>query len=113
MNFTHIRLLINDFTHFMKIRKVEKNLQMKIKRYVEYMHEENISGYNRGETILNSLPFRLKNELLENIYMKWINDIPILQHFSKPFLIKLSQKFEEKTYSPEDIIYEVIYIKFL
>lgn len=92
----------------MKIRKVDNNLQMRIKRYMEYMHDENTTGYHRGGQLLNFLSPRLKNELVENIFKKWIINMPILMNnFSEAFLQKLALKFEEKTYSPEDIIYEV------
>ena len=93
----------------MKIRKVDDNLQMRIKRYMEYMNDENTSGFHRGELLLNYLSPRLKKELVENIYSKWIINIPILKNnFSEMFLKQLALKFEEKTYSPEDIIYEVL-----
>lgn len=106
----NFRAQIHDFTHYMKIRNVENNLQMKIKRYMEYLHEERTSGFNRGEILLNYLSPRLKNELIENIYTKWIFNIPLLKNnFSESFLKKLALKFEEKTYSPEDIIYEVYF----
>lgn len=99
---------MNDFTHYMRIRKVDKGLQMRIKRYMEYMHDENISGFHRGEGLLEYISPRLKNELMENIYAKYIMNISILKNnFSDAFLKKLALKFEEKTYSPEDIIYEV------
>ena len=105
--------MAHDFTHYMKIRKVDKSLQMRIKRYLEYMHDENTSGFHRGELLLTYLSPRLKNELVENIYSKWIHNIPILkENFSELFLKKLATKFEEKTYSPEDIIYEVLFTNF-
>ena len=86
----------------MKIRKVDNDLQMKIKRYLEYMQDEKTSGFHRGKL--------LKDELAENIYSKWIINIPILKNnFSENFLKKLALKVEEKTYSPEDIIYEVFF----
>lgn len=92
----------------MRMRKVDSELQMRIKRYLEYMNEEKISGFHRGEYILDYLSPRLKNELNENIYEKWINNIPILKNnFSSDFLKKLPFLLEEKTYSPDDIIYEV------
>lgn len=100
--------MIHDFTHYMKIRKVDNHLQMRIKRFLEYMHDENTSGFHRGDTLASFLSPRLKDELVENIYAKWIGSMPILTgNFSLPFLKRLALKFEEKTYSPEDIIYEV------
>lgn len=95
----------------MKMRKVDKALQSKIKRFIEYMHEEESSGFHRGNRLLNYLQPRLKNELLENIYFKWIMNIPILKNnFSEAFLKCLAVHFEEKTFSPEDIIFEVVYL---
>ena len=75
---------------------------------MEYMHDENTSGFHRGESLLSSLSPRLKDELVLNINAKWIGNMPALaNNFSEAFLKKLALKFEEKTYSPEDIIYEV------
>jgi len=100
--------MIHDCTHYMKIRKVDNHLQMRIKRFMEYMHDENTSGFHRGESLLSSLSPRLKDELVLNINAKWIGNMPALaNNFSEAFLKKLALKFEEKTYSPEDIIYEV------
>lgn len=95
----------------MRIRKVDKTLQMRIKRYLEYMHDESTSGFRRGEEVLEYLAPRLKDELMENIYFKYISNIPLLKdNFSSVFLKSLALKFEEKTYSPEDIIYEVFFL---
>ena len=43
----------------MKIRKVDNHLQMRIKRFMEYMHDENTSGFHRGESLLTYLSPRL------------------------------------------------------
>ena len=101
--------MIHEYTHFMRIRKVDTNLQMRIRRYIEYMHDESTSGFNKGKNLLNHLSSHLKNELLESIYMKSITSIPIFKNnFSERFLKRLSSIIEEKTYSPDDIIYEVL-----
>lgn len=77
------------------------------------MYDEQTTGFNRGKELLNTLSLRLKNELMENIYVKWIFNIPLLKNnFSEQFLRKLALKIEEKTYSPEDIIYEVFNLFF-
>ena len=100
--------MIYDFTHYMKLRKVDVGLQMKMRRFLEYMHFEKTYGYNRGDELIHRLPLKLKDELKENIYYKWILNIPVFKNnFSTEFLKNLSHHFEEKTYSPENIIYEV------
>ena len=35
---------MNDLNHYMKKRNIPKNLQMKMRRYIEYMHEEEKFG---------------------------------------------------------------------
>lgn len=39
-NSAELRIKIRDINHYMKHRRVSKGLQLKIRRYLEYMHEE-------------------------------------------------------------------------
>ena len=95
-------------THFMKIRNVGQDLQMKIMRYLEYVHSEETSGYQKGESLLKSLSMELKQELNTEVFTRLVNEIPILkQKFSAEFLKELSSKVQEKFYAPDDIIYKV------
>ena len=92
----------------MNRRNITNNLKMRIRRYIEYMHEEKKLGSQRGEYLINSLSFHLKDELLKDAYNPIISNINILnQNFSKKFLIKLSSVFKEFTYAPEEIIFNV------
>ena len=96
----------------MKIRNVGKDLQMRIMRYLEYVHSEETSGFQRGDCLIKSLSLELKQELNTNIYTKMLNEIFILkENFSQACLKDLSYKVEEKFFAPDDIIYKVIYLK--
>ena len=65
-----LRSKINDVQHYMKTRNVSQNLKMRIRRYMEYMHEEEKMGSQRGELHLNCLSDNLKLELFQEAYGK-------------------------------------------
>ena len=83
---------------------------MKIMRYLEYVHSEETSGYQRGETLLKSLSNELKQELNTDVFKKLVTEIPLLkQRFSQDFLHELAAKVQEKFYAPDDFIYKVFF----
>lgn len=93
----------------MNIRHVGQDLQMKIMRYLEYVHSEETSGYQRGDILLKSLSTELKQELNTEVFKRIVNEIPLLkQRFSQNFLYELAAKVMEKFYAPDDIIYKVL-----
>ena len=97
----------------MNIRHVGKDLQMKIMRYLEYVHSEETSGFQRGEILLKSLSKELKQELNTEVFKTLVNEIPLLkQSFSQDLLHELAAKVNEKFYAPDDIIYKVFILLF-
>ena len=38
------RIKLNNISHYMRKRKIPKGIQMKARRYIEYMHEEENYG---------------------------------------------------------------------
>ena len=109
--FCFLRRFIADVTHFMNIRHVGQDLQMKIMRYLEYVHSEETEGYQRGDILLKSLSTELKQELNTEVFKRIVNEIPLLkQRFSQNFLHELAAKVMEKFYAPDDIIYKVLLV---
>ena len=95
----------------MKTRNISNNIRMKIRRYIEYMHEEEKLGVHRGDYLLKSLSNNLKDELLFDSYNKIISKIKILnKNFSEKFLDSLTLSVQEITFAPEEIIFKVIFI---
>ena len=80
---------------------------MKIRRYVEYMHEEEIYGSQRGEYIANDLSKNLREQLFEDAYLSLLTQFPIFKKFGANFIKKLAQNVEEITLPPEEILFEV------
>ena len=48
-------MVIKDLNYYMKTRKVNKGLRLKIRRYIEHMHEEEKYGFQRGEIHISKL----------------------------------------------------------
>ena len=94
---------------YMKSRGLNKALQLRVQKYLEYMHEENKFGYKNGDLLLTSLSSKLKQEVLMDIYGKILRDYSVFSaNFSSNFLKKLALKMREMTFAPDDIIIEVI-----
>ena len=101
------RAKIVDITYYMKKRNINKALQLKVKRYLEYMHEEEIYGYQRGTELIIGLSNKLQEEICEELYGKILRNLRIFKDnkFSMQFLQKLSLKMQEITFAPGDIIF--------
>ena len=97
----------------MKLRKIKKCLQMKVKRYVEYMHDEEKSGSQKGEILFHNLSLKLRNELSVDIFIKILKNIKVMNNnFSKPFLEELSMLIKEYTFAPDEYIIRVFFFFF-
>ena len=93
----------------MKKRKINKNIQVKIKKYMEYMYEEELKeGLSEtANEMISSLPNQLKNELNIDLYSKLLSTIPVFQNFSNEFIENLSLKAVEMKFIPGEIIFNV------
>lgn len=99
---------MRDLQHYMNKRNMSKNLQMRVKRYFEYMFQEENEGFQRGHSIINSLSKKLHQDVKGEIYGNILKNMYVFnKYFSPEFIGKLSSKFKEITYAPEDIIFSV------
>ena len=81
-------------------------LQMKVKKYLEYMFHDNQE--QKRIMLFNSLSNKLKEEVQIDIYGKILRNNKFFKaNFSDKFLQSLSLKFSEQTLAPEEIIYSV------
>lgn len=100
---------MRDLVHYMDKRNINSNIQMRVKRYLEYMFEEEKVGFQRGDQgLLKSLPKKLSEDVKTEVYGKILKDLHIFKkYFSQDFINKLSTKFKEVAFSPEEIIFSV------
>ena len=82
------------------------HLQMKVKKYLEYMFQENQE--HKRMMLLNSLSDKLREEVQIDLYGKILKNNKFFKNnFSENFLRKLTLKFKEITLAPEELIFTV------
>jgi len=93
---------------YMKSRGLNKALQLRVQKYLEYMHEENKFGYKNGDLLLSSLSSKLKQEVLMDIYGKILKEYMVFNsNFTPNFMKRIALKMREMTFAPDDLIIEV------
>ena len=94
--------------HYLRKRKVSIGLQMRTRKYLEYMHNVETKGLNRGQEILQELTSSLQDQISYESYDCYFNKIPFFKkHFSSEFLKALSAKIKEIAVAPGEIICQV------
>lgn len=79
---------------------------MKVKKYFEYLNEEQLEDNEAGDQMLNQLTGSLKRDVLLDIFGKIIKNEKIFKlNFSDQLLEELTLKMKEKRLAPEEIIY--------
>lgn len=102
-----LRSKLMDANYYMRKRNINKNIQSKIKRYLEYMHEEEVYGFQRGTELIQGLSNKLQEEISEDLYGKIFQGLRIFKEnkFSSQFLKKVALKVQEITFAPGDVIF--------
>ncbi|KRX01739.1 Cyclic nucleotide-binding protein [Pseudocohnilembus persalinus] len=86
---------------------MSKLLQNKVRKYFEYLHSEKKDQDDQGRLMINSLASNLKQEVLQDLYSKFLYNSKIFQqNFSYKFLNQLAVNMQEETIGPEEIIYK-------
>lgn len=91
----------------MSKRNVDGNLQLKARRYLEYVNQQEKRAFQKGESVLGSLSTSLRDEIIKNIYCRnFKKDISFFaENFSDDFIDALMLKAKEVSYAPEELIY--------
>lgn len=93
----------------MKKKHVKKELQIKIKKYLEYAFEVETSLDSNEQYINAYLNQSLKNELITEIHGKVLLENVIFMKFDPSLQMRTSLIMKEKMYSPEDPVFLVYY----
>jgi len=94
---------------FMESKRINSNLQMRIRAYLKFIWESHNEKLNNEIfNIINSLSESLKQELYLEGYGKIIRNHPLLSsdNFSENFLGTLIKSIEEETFMKNDMIFE-------
>jgi len=94
----------------MRKKHVKKELQIKIKKYLEYALEVETSLDSNEAYLSAYLNQSLKNELITEIHSKTLLENLIFRRFDSSLIMKTSLIMKEKIYSPEDPVFFVTII---
>jgi hypothetical protein len=91
-------------------KNLPKDLQIKIRKYLEYVWEREISESPEQEKILMSkLTSNLRDEVFLHTNVKYLMTVKFFSIFDQKTLIKLASFMKKVRYSPEEIIFKVKY----
>ena len=93
-------------SRFMQRKGLTKDVQSKVKKYMELINE-NEEGINKEEAeMLQQLSGNLREEIFKQINGKFLNQAKIFsENFSSRLLSALSLILEEKTFYPQEVIF--------
>ena len=95
---------MNDVSKYFQNKNVSNEIQNKMKKYIEYSHDEENNAIHRGRILLNNVSLNLKEELRFELFWKMMKKIPIFEKFSENFLRELSYEISEYVFTADQTI---------
>ena len=96
-------------SRFMRRKYLSKETQLRVQEYLNYLFESQNEAKAEEDAILAMLSDGIQEQIRKEISGKVLKENPIFQVlFGNKFLFTLSHYLEERTYSPEEIIFDVI-----
>ncbi|CAD8106611.1 unnamed protein product [Paramecium sonneborni] len=101
-----IRLKLGQANQFLKSNEIPKDLQARVRKYLEYKYETESSQVNEKDA-LSVLSSTLKDEVLQNVNTTLIKQSVLFNSgkFEKEILSQLPYLLEEQIYGPEECIF--------
>ncbi|CAD8187027.1 unnamed protein product [Paramecium octaurelia] len=101
-----IRLKLGQANQFLKSNEIPKDLQARVRKYLEYKYETESSQVNEKDA-LSVLSSTLKDEVLQNVNTSLIKQSAFFNSgkFEKEILSQLPYLLEEQIYGPEECIF--------
>ncbi|EAR88854.2 cation channel family protein (macronuclear) [Tetrahymena thermophila SB210] len=87
----------------MKLNSLGMNLQQKVRKYFEYLHDSDLQRSHIQESLLDRLPNHLKEEVLLEMNKQFISSIQIFKGFSPQCLKMISLSIKQKQLLPDQI----------
>lgn len=93
----------------MKRKKLGWPVQIRVRKYLEYILQGEMSQRQEEEKLLQMLSLPLKEEIVAEINVKALMDVRVLSlSFTKRFLTTLAKELKEHTLSPQQVIFKVV-----
>ncbi|KAL4493517.1 hypothetical protein ABPG72_007525 [Tetrahymena utriculariae] len=104
---TQFKVKMRSLSLFMKKRDLNNFTQMKVKKYFQYLHDEQNEDNEDGQKLLSQCNSTLKNEVLTEMYGQILESRKEFRlNFSKEFIQKLALKMRERRLGPEEVIFK-------
>jgi hypothetical protein len=104
----HIREQLDQVTSILRSKNLPKDLQIKIRKYLEFVWEQEISESPEQENLLMSkLSSNLRDEVFLHTNVKYLTSVKCFSIFDQKTLIKLASFMRKVRYSPEEFIFRV------
>lgn len=95
-------------TKYMKEKGLNKEIQSKIRKYLQFYLDKENTMKTRGDNILQLLSLNLKEEIIKEVNAKILNDTYMFSsNFRKKFLYLISKDLIEKSLAPDEIVFYV------
>ncbi|KAL4466683.1 hypothetical protein ABPG72_016800 [Tetrahymena utriculariae] len=92
---------------YMKKRKLPKSLQMRVRKYYEYLYAEKKQENELGIKLINDLAPTLRNDVLKEMYSNILKKQKLFSlNFSEKFITNLYKYVKEKKYSVDEYLYK-------
>ncbi len=86
---------------YMNKRDINKFLQADVRKYFEYLDEEEEEHYEEAEKAISSLPVQLREQVMMDLFGKALRSKKIFSlNFSSQFISTLALNIKEKKYQP-------------
>ena len=103
-----LRQKIETLNRYMMKKNIDKQMQARVRKYLEYVIETQRMHKNQDEVVLSMLSTNLREELLNQVNGKVLKENQLFSSkFSSKFIVELSGFLVEHVYSPEEIIFKV------
>lgn len=97
---------ISAVNKYMKKKNLSHDLQFRVRRYLEYIWENQKQNNLEEKEILKLLSEPLRDEIYAHINGVVIKGCPIFLAFEEYFISQLTKLLEIETYAPGDIVFE-------
>jgi len=111
-NNTEMKKDLRIITNFMDNKNIGYDLQMKIRKYFYFMHEQQGTNSQMENDVIGKLSKSMKEEVMIKAYGEILHSTPLFaQNFSQDTMKKLILSMKKLKFYPEEVITKVFHLK--
>ena len=103
---TEYREQVMAVNRYMRKKDLPKDLQFRVRRYLEYLWDNKKKNYLNEKEILSLLSEPLRDELYDHVHGSVVKSCPSFEGLETHFIGQLSKLLETETFAPGDVIFD-------